>query len=281
MCVVQITKQFFCLFLLLAIVACSSEKIELIANIQQRGANDIVAALLMSGIEAEKVKGKKSVSVVIYKKDMAAAVDILRAKGLPNQNHSNLGEIFKKEGMVSTPLEERARYIYALSQELEYTLSQIDGVLVARVHVVLPERIAPGQPIQPPSAAIFVKHLPTLDSDVVRPKIKRIVTSSIPGLSSESIDKISVSFVESAIENPSVKWVKVWGYLLTEDSAKAFKKSIMTFAMVLLVMIVLLLVVSLLLYKKKKKQILAEKHQKENTSSDEDIDFFTGDKINR
>ena len=96
------------------------------------------------------------------------AVRTLEAAGLPRVARATLGDTFRKEGVISTPLEERARYIYALSQELETTLSNIDGVIVARVHVVLPERVAPGEPVQPASASVFIKHDPRLDPDNIR-----------------------------------------------------------------------------------------------------------------
>ena len=86
----------------------------------------------------------------------------------PKVARATLGDTFRKEGVISTPLEERARYIYALSQELEATLSNIDGVIVARVHVVLPERVAPGEPVQPASASVFIKHDPRLEPDSIR-----------------------------------------------------------------------------------------------------------------
>ncbi|MFH7423056.1 EscJ/YscJ/HrcJ family type III secretion inner membrane ring protein, partial [Pseudomonas syringae pv. tagetis] len=74
------------------------------------------------------------------------------------------------------------RYIYALSQELEASLSQIDGVIVARVHVLLPERIAPGEPVQPASAAVFIKHYASHEPDSVRGRIKHIVAITITAL---------------------------------------------------------------------------------------------------
>ena len=268
--------------LLMLLVACGAEKIELISDVQEQDANEIVAALLESGIDAEKNKLKKSLSVMILKRDMAVAMEVLNAKGLPNRHHSNLGEIFKKEGMVSTPLEERARYIYDLSQELEYTLSQIDGVLVARVHVVLPERVAPGQPIQPPSAAILIKHLPLLDPDAISNKIRRVVISSIPGLSSVDFERISLSFVVSNAQLPAVKLVKVGKYLLTEDSAKDLRQTLFWGTLALAVMMVGGIVsvgYYFIFYPKKKAKSKSVKEHKTLDSSEEDANFFNGDEI--
>ncbi|MCE4861265.1 EscJ/YscJ/HrcJ family type III secretion inner membrane ring protein, partial [Campylobacter jejuni] len=79
-------------------------------------------------------------------------------------------------------LEERARYIYALSQELTNTLSQMDGVLAARVHVVLPERGGVGENTTPSTAAVFIKHQAGYNLDALQPQIRKLVTHAIPGL---------------------------------------------------------------------------------------------------
>jgi type III secretion protein J len=217
------------LFLVILLTACGNEKIELLNELLEDDANEVVAELVSNGIDAKKVITKKNIAVVIDAKDMAKSYKVLKAAGIPNAHRSNMGEIFKKEGMMSTPLEERARYIYALSQELEFTFSQIDQVLVARVHVVLPERVAPGQPIQPSSAAIFIKHLPDLDPDTIEPKIRRMVSTSIPGLSDLDKSKISISFVPSIIEKPVMQWEKVGPFMLSKESATKFRSSALIF----------------------------------------------------
>lgn len=168
---------------------------ELHRELPEKDANEVVAELASKHIDAQKRHDKNGVTILVAASDIARAVRVLAAKGLPNRSRSSLGEVFRKEGVISSPLEERARYLYALSQELEQTLSQIDNVVLARVHVVLPERIAPGEPVQPASAAVFIKHRVELDPDVVLPRVRRMVASSIPGLSGPNDKKIAVVFV--------------------------------------------------------------------------------------
>ena len=100
-------------------------------------------------------------------------------QGLPRERFDGMGQIFRKEGLVSSPLEERARYIYALSQELANTLSQMDGVITARVHVVLPERGGVGEEATPSTAAVFIKTQPGYALDALLPQIRRLVIHAI------------------------------------------------------------------------------------------------------
>jgi len=213
----MLKKTVFFLLLPIFLIACEEKKIELLSSLNEKNANEVVAALLDEGIKASKVKVDESFSVLIFEKNMAESIQSLNDKGLPNKNHQTLGEIFKKEGMISTPIEERARYIYGLSQELEHTLSKIDHVLIARVHIVLPDRIAPGQPIQPASAAVFIKHRANLDPDTIEYKIRRVVAGSIPSLEEGSESKITISFVESSKIDSPPKMVEYKGIIVRKE----------------------------------------------------------------
>jgi type III secretion protein J len=118
------------LFLSLALMLTGcGESVELHRNISEQEANEIIAELADKQIRAQKIQGKDGVAVRVKASDINRAVRTLDAVGLPKVARSTLGQIFRKEGVISTPLEERARYIYALSQELEATLSNIDGCM--------------------------------------------------------------------------------------------------------------------------------------------------------
>ncbi len=188
---------------LMMLAGCKS-MIDLQSGLNDAEANEVIAALREDGIIAHKKIGKEGASVQVPEADLPRASDLLKARGLPRRRQARLGEIFKKEGLISSPMEEKARFIYALSQEIEFTLGQIDGVVLARVHVVLPEKAAPGEPLMPSSAAVFIKHRDTLDPDVIQQRVRRLVARSIPGLGEQGIDKVTTVFVPASKDPPKV-----------------------------------------------------------------------------
>ncbi|WLI07465.1 type III secretion inner membrane ring lipoprotein SctJ [Pseudomonas sp. FP597] len=196
-----------------------SESVELHRQLSEQEANEVIAELADKHIRAQKVPAKDGVVVRVNAPDISRAVRTLEAAGLPRMARTTMGDTFRKEGVISTPMEERARYIYALSQELEATLSNIDGVIVARVHVVLPERVAPGEPVQPASASVFIKHDPRLEPDSIRARVRRMVASSIPGMTNatENSQKLTVIFVPAAAYQEQQRLSYFGPFLLPEQ----------------------------------------------------------------
>lgn len=208
-----------------------SERVELHRQLSEQEANEVIAELADKHIRAQKVPAKDGVVVAVNATDIGRAVRTLEAAGLPKVARTSLGDTFRKEGVISTPLEERARYIYALSQELEATLSNIDGVIVARVHVVLPERIAPGEPVQPASASVFIKHDPRLDPDNIRARVRRMVASSIPGMTAavDNPQKLTVIFVPATTYQEQQRLVYFGPFLVPAEDLGFWRTSVTVF----------------------------------------------------
>ncbi|EOS94904.1 type III secretion inner membrane ring lipoprotein SctJ [Erwinia tracheiphila] len=205
------------LLLLVFLLLGCNDQVELNHGLSESDANEVAAELGRYHIQAEKRTNKDGITVMVNATELNRAVHILDAAGLPRPARTNLGEVFQKNGVISTPLEERARYIYALSQEVESTLSQIDGVIVARVHVVLPERIAPGEPVQPASAAVFIKYRPDLDPDVIEPRIRQMVASSLPGLAGRADKDLAIVFVPAETYQDKPPEVSFGPFMVTPE----------------------------------------------------------------
>lgn len=163
----------------------------LYAKLDERQANDMVSALRLAGVPAQKASREDGFEVVTAEADFARAVQILKAQGLPREDYDSLGKVFKREGFVSTPVEERARLMHALSQELSHTLTSIDGVLQARVTLVVPERHPLSDKVLPSSASVMIKHRPGLNVEALLPKVKALVVNSVEGLPYESVSVVA------------------------------------------------------------------------------------------
>ncbi|MDR1534538.1 MAG: type III secretion inner membrane ring lipoprotein SctJ [Planctomycetota bacterium] len=162
----------------------------LFGELSEKEANEILAALLEASLQAEKRAGEEGTYVVfVEESDFALAVRIMEDRALPARHYDNMGEVFGKGAMFSTPLEENARYLYAMQESLSQTIAQIDGVLAARVHLVLPEIDQLGREIRQPSAAVFVKYIDdeAHDPGAYRAEIRRLVAASVPNLDPERI----------------------------------------------------------------------------------------------
>lgn len=179
--------------LALMLAACGDQ--EVYGQLQETEANEMVAALRRADIAAEKSRsGEGEWSISVARENFPEAVRVLAASGLPQDDFATLGDIFAKKGFVSSPLEERARLIHGLSQELNHTISEIDGVVQARVHLAIPEADPLSEKARPSSAAVFVKFQPGYDLLRQTGAIKALVTNSIEGL---SYDRVTVVMVES------------------------------------------------------------------------------------
>jgi len=163
----------------------------LYAKLDERQANDMVSALRLAGVPAQKASKEDGFEVVTAESDFARAVQILKAQGLPREDFDSLGKVFKREGFVSTPVEERARLMHALSQELSHTLTSIDGVLQARVTLVVPERHPLSDKVQPSSASVMIKHRPGFNVEALLPKVRALVVNSVEGLPYESVSVVA------------------------------------------------------------------------------------------
>lgn len=188
----RLVHQIICILSAVILLQACSSNTALFNGLEQDEANEIYSTLLEVGIPAERSTSKAGVTVSVPKSLSSEALRVLQAKGLPRDQKSSIGEVFKKDSMISSPLEERARYLYALSQELERTLMRMDGVIASRVHMVLPERTTPGEPLSPSSAAVFIKYDQRTSFPAYVPKVRELVFNSIPGLTGDAHTSVSV-----------------------------------------------------------------------------------------
>jgi type III secretion protein J len=191
---------------LLSLALLSACRTELHAKLTERDANEILAALYAAGISAAKdTRDQKTWTVEVEKKDLQRAIYVMLTQGLPREQFASTGDIFKKDGLISTPWEDRIRYIYATSQELSNTLSQIDGVVSARVHPVIPANDPLATHPRPSSASVFIKHRRDADLSALAPAIRNLVTRGIEGLAYENIALTFVAADEANLDTATVQ----------------------------------------------------------------------------
>ena len=171
----------------LFLAGCAKET-TLYSGLAEDQANLVIAALLDADIGCRKAPGEEGTwNVMVDEGEFAAAVNLLERQGLPRRAHNGIGEVFKKTGMISSPSEERIRFMDALAQDLAKTISMIDGVIDARVHVVLPENDPFARNALPSSAAVAIRARWNSDISDLVPSVKGLVKNAIEGLAYEKI----------------------------------------------------------------------------------------------
>src|SRR6185437_846661 len=127
-----------------------------------------------------KLKGGSESAVLAWR--------ILEENGLPRQKVKGLAEVFSTTGMIPTASEEKARLLMALSGELSRTLKSIQGIVDARVQIVLPDNspLLPSDQRNPTTASVLLKYRggqPPLSED----EVKKLVARGIEGLQPDSV----------------------------------------------------------------------------------------------
>ena len=173
-------------------------------GLDETTANEVLTALERGGIEASKARDDSNGEVFVIsvpKVHALRALQLLQSLGLPRGQRAGFGEVYKQASLVPTPTEERARYLEALAGEIERTLETVDGVVAARVHLVLPEPdplAVDGKPRVAAQAAVLLKVRPT-PAALREADVQKLVAGSVAGLLPEAVAVV----VTPATEAPS------------------------------------------------------------------------------
>ena len=179
-----------CLLLVVtALLLAGCDMTELYSKLDEQEGNEMLALLLQHNISSRKRSAKDNmVSLDVNSHKIPAAMELLRKNGYPKDKFSTFKDLFNSDKLISTPYEDRTRYTYGLSQELADTLSRVDGVMMARVHLVIPAADNKDKEAKVASAAVFIKYNPNYDMEEHIPKIRSVVASGIESIEYENVN---------------------------------------------------------------------------------------------
>ena len=120
---------------------------------------------------------------------------VLASQGLPRAtNTGGIDSLKDQNAMTTSQFMEQVRVNAAIEQELSYTISTIDSIAAARVHLAQPHQSVFVRDRLPPKASVVVSPYPgrVIESSQVK-AIVHMVASSVPFLSAENVTVVDTT----------------------------------------------------------------------------------------
>jgi len=158
----------------------------LYGNLSDADASSVVQALQTASIEYRLDNASGAIMVPAERVHDARLK--LAGQGLPQGKNASVDLMSKDPGFGVSQFMENARYQYALEGELARTISSLQAVEAARIHLALPQQSAFVRDRRPASASVLLQLRPgnRLQSEQVS-AIVHLVASSIPELDSDNV----------------------------------------------------------------------------------------------
>ncbi|MCL1076960.1 EscJ/YscJ/HrcJ family type III secretion inner membrane ring protein [Parashewanella spongiae] len=201
--------------LLLLLTAC---KVELYRDLPQDEANHMVALLRLNNIDASNDIDPKTgmATLMIDENKFINAVALLRQNGFPKPKYMSIEDLFPSGQLVTSPAQEDAKISYLKEQQLERTLSNLEGVISARVSIAESTQSDEFQVKEEKSASVYIKYSPQANLTTQENQIKSLIQNAVPGL---SYDRITL-FIQAANYGyqsaPPVKNDNEWAKLIAK-----------------------------------------------------------------
>lgn len=187
--------RIFIIFMFFTLTACNNSSVALVNGVNQDTANSIILQLGQNDITANKTLQKDGTySISVTKNKEFDALSILSRSGQPNKTYVSLGEVFKKDSFISSPIEEHARLLYALDQEISGMLSILNGVVEVKTRISIPtpsDNLYQSETIKP-SAAVIIKYRQGERIDLYLTRIKNLVSDAVPGLTPDRVEILTI-----------------------------------------------------------------------------------------
>jgi type III secretion system YscJ/HrcJ family lipoprotein len=185
-------------------------------DLDERAANDMVVALGQYGVLADKASGANGWTVLVPSAQRQEALAVLAGLGLPRIHVDAMPE--ESGGLVPSESEERTRRAGHLEARLSSTLSALDGVREAHVHVTLPiasERLGARAEGTPARASVVLVHRAD-QSPPSDEAVRAVLMGAVDDLSAESIAVVRSPL---ALPPPQPSPLSTWGPLAVGASS--------------------------------------------------------------
>jgi type III secretion system YscJ/HrcJ family lipoprotein len=179
--------------LVLCLVIAGCQQASLLEGLDERQANEVVSAMLHNNIAAEKRnEGKGAFAVRVSRSDLPEAIELVQRDDLPSAPRTQISAAFPADAMVSTPTGERARLLSAIEQRLEESLSVLEGVKTARVHVSYDAPTRTGNQASEPEmhVAAVVVHEGSVDEQALLQSVKRFLRNAFVQVDYDNVSVI-------------------------------------------------------------------------------------------
>ena len=112
----------------------------------------------------------------------------LASKGLPKTSNAGIDSLKDQSAMTTSQFMEQVRYTAAMEQELARSITQIDSIQSARVHLAMPKQSVFVRDRTPPKASVVVTPFPgRYVSPTQVQALVHLVASSVPLMSTENV----------------------------------------------------------------------------------------------
>ncbi|HEY4716044.1 MAG TPA: hypothetical protein VII00_02965 [bacterium] len=171
---------------------------ELFTDLDEREANRIIVALNRGSINARKEKVDSDSGtrwrIIVKNKNFQKALEITEKNNLPSIKANGVMEIFGKSGFLPTHTAEKALEAYSLNAELARTIEEIQGVVKARVHVVMRKNGVFEKELAPSTASVLINYISEGDGELAFgiDDIKKIVSGGVEGLTEDNVKVVVV-----------------------------------------------------------------------------------------
>jgi type III secretion protein J len=193
---------------MMLLLAAGCGKAELYHHLDEKEANEFIVTLAGAGITAEKAvepaeRGEPTYKIEVPKENLELAFHVLETYGLPRDKGHGIAQVYPGGGLIPGQFEEKAKYLLALTGEIETTLRSINRVVDARVHVVIPaESILKDEDegTVRPTASVLIKYIQSPDGKkpIEDMDVKQLVSRAIEGLSINDVTVVPIAVAPPA-----------------------------------------------------------------------------------
>ena len=214
-------SQFFVFLFCILAMACN--EVDIVHDLQERDANEILVVLNMHNIHANKEKSEKNQEVTwivkVKASDEQLSRSVLVANNLPRVRLGGLMGICQDAGMILTPKTEKCRELLAYKGEIINLLESVACVVSADVVLNIPEKLdfPDEKTVQlHPTATASVKYLKdcTAGTKLSEQRVQDIVANAVSGLDPRDV-AVVISYLDAGL--PTAVKVAENGAAVTPD----------------------------------------------------------------